>query len=259
MSYPTVIFGAPAYMPYETYTGDRLLRQKGRLPLGTMIWMQDGRKFRFCLNGGTALVQGNVITSAAPIGTDVGMTPAAGAVGDRLITFTHGAATTIANYFSEGYAVISITPGGGDLYKINDHLALTNATAGDVVNFSLGYALRRAITVANSKVDLIPHPYCFVIAAAQAVSAAVAGVAVSAIPATSGTGWLQTQGPCGVLTSGTNIIGTRAAASVGAAAAGPLTATATTYDNEITIGVVAKVAANAAWSTINLTMEGHAQ
>jgi hypothetical protein len=247
-------------MPYEIYTGLNTAVRKSRFPLGTMIILQDGRKFRFAMNGGSALVPGDVIQSAVPIATDVGLTPAVGAIGDRLITFTHGAATTIANYFSEGYAVISITPGGGDLYKINDHLALTNATAGDVVNLAAGYALRRALTVANSKVDLIPNPYCFVVQMPSTpITAALAGVAVSAVTATTGAGWLQTWGPVGVLTSGTQVAGNRTIVPLATGgAAGPMTATATTSDNQVTIGHVLKVAASGAWSTINLTLEGHA-
>lgn len=256
MSYPSVIYGAPESLPYETYTIKAAQAMKSRMPLGTQLVMQDGRKFRHAVAGGTLLVVGNVITTATPISTDEDLTAAAGAIGDRLITFTHGAATTVANYFSEGYAVISVTPGGGDTYKIADHLALRNATAGDVVNLAGGHALRRALTT-TSRVDLAGNPYAFVIQSAVTTLAALpVGVAVSAIPATSGSGWLQTAGACGVLTAGTVIGGNRAVVPTGTAgAAGPETAVAANSKIETTVGHVMVVGATGAWSTIFLTLD----
>jgi len=244
-------------MPYDLTTGVAANVQKGQLPLGTQIIFQDGRKFRYAMNGGTLLVVGNVITGATPIATDADLTAAAGAIGDRLITFTHGAATTIANYFSEGLVVVSVTPGGGDTYKIANHLALRNATAGDVVNLGPGHALRRALTT-TSRLNLAPNPYAFVIQSAVTTLAALPiGVAVAAIPATSGAGWLATRGPCGVLTAGTVIAGNRAVVPTGVAgAAGPETAVAANSKIETTIGWIQQVAGNTAWSTIDLKIDG---
>ena len=258
MSFPTVIFGPPDSMPYTVSTGVAANRQKSNLlPLGTQLVMLDGRKFRHVMNGGVLLVVGNVISSATPISTDENLTPAAGAVGDRLITFTHGAATTIANYFSEGYAVISVTPGGGDTYTIDNHLALTNNTAGDIVRLGPGHALRRALTTV-SRVDLAASPYAYVIQDPVTTKASLAvGVAVSAITATTGAGFIQTRGPCGVLTDDTVIGGNRVCVpSAAAGAAGPETAVAANSAIEVTIGHVMLVAATAAWSTIFLTFDG---
>jgi hypothetical protein len=256
MSFPTVIFGPPDSMPYEIYTGVAAAARKSRLPLGTQLVTQDGRKFRFVMNGGALLVVGNVINSAIGIATDEDLTPAAGAVGDRLITFTHGAATTIANYFSEGIAVISVTPGGGDTYKISQHDALRNATAGDVVNLDAGHALRRALTT-TSRVDLCANPYAFVIQApVTTITSPPVGVAVSAITATTGAGWVQTAGVCGVLTSGTVIIGNRVVNPAGAAGAiAPETGVIGNVKIEVPVGTVLKVAATTAWSTIMLNID----
>lgn len=256
MSYPSIIFNASDSLAYELTAGNAALPQKGRYPLGTQMCQQDGRKFRYAMAGGTLLTVGDVITSAAQISTDVGMTPAAGAIGDRLITFTHGAATTIANYFSEGVAVISVTPGGGDTYKISDHLALASAVAGDVVNLSPGHALRRALTT-TSRLDLMCALYAYVIqAAATTLTGAPVGVAVSPIAATTGMGWLQTRGQVGVLTSGTLIVGNRGVSGLGAGGIGPETATAATSKTQVTIGTVQGVAASGAWSSIYLQIDG---
>lgn len=257
MAFPNVIFGPPESMPYELYAiPAAALPQKGRFPLGTQLVMQDGRKFRFAVAGGTLLVVGDMITTATPLSTDEDLTATAGAIGDRSITATHGAATAAANYFSEGFAVISVTPGGGDTYKIDNHLALTSGGA-DVFNLAPGHALRRALTTA-SRVDLVGNPYAFVIqAAATTLAALPVGVAVSPIAATSGSGWLQTRGPVGVLTAGTVIGGNRVVTPTGTAGAvGPETAVAANSKIESTVGMVMVVAATGAWSTINLTLDG---
>lgn len=256
MAYPTVIFGPPDSMPYEIYSVTAAQAQKGRLPLGTQLVMQDGRKFRFAMNGGVLLVVGNAITQVLGLSTDEDMAAAAGAIGDRSITATHGAATAVANYFSEGYAVVSVTPGGGDTYKIDNHLALTSSGA-DTFNLAPGHALRRALTT-TSRIDLASNPYAFVIQSAVTTLAALpVGVAVSAITATSGSGFLQTRGICGVLTAGTVIGGNRVVVPTGTAGAvGPETATAANSKIESTVGMVALVAASGAWSSIYLTLDG---
>ncbi len=234
------------------------IAQRGVNALGQQLILADGRKFRFTL-AGVLMVPGDVQQSAAALSTSEDLAPDADQpIGDRIITFTHGAATTVINLFAEGYATISVTPGGGDCYKIASHLALTNATAGDVVNLSPGNALRRAITTGSSKVDLCRHPNAGAIeAATAAITGIPVGVAVSAIT-NGGFGWLQTRGACGVLTNGTLIVGTRAIVP-GAAAAGacsPETAVVSDSDVEITLGTVLVVAATGAWSTIFLTLDG---
>lgn len=260
-----ILYG-PDSEPYNTYAavspapGDNgsggQIAQRGRHPLGHQLILVDGRKFRFTLNGGVLLVVGNVIQTAAALATSVDNTAAAGAIGDRIITFTHGAATTVVNFFAEGYAVVSVTPGGGDTYKIASHAALRNATAGDVVNLSPGNALRRALTT-TSRVDLVRHPYQGVLQVVVTTNSGLpVGVAVSAI-AVSEFGWLQTRGACGVLTDSTLIAGNEAVVpSAAAGAAGPFTDTEATSNIEIAIGQALAVAASGAHSTIFLTIDG---
>lgn len=232
------------------------IAQRGRYPLGAQLVLPDGRKFRYALAGGTTLVVGNVIQGAAALATSEDLTPAAGAINDRIITFTHGAATTVINLFAEGYAVISVTPGGGDTYYIASHLALRNATAGDVVNLAPGNALRRALT-ATSRLDLVRSPYGGVLQVpVTTITALPVGVAVSAIT-NAQFGWLQTRGPVGVLTDDVNVVGTRVVVpSAAAGAGGPETAVAANSAIEVTIGFCMVVAANTAWSTVFLTLDG---
>ena len=81
------------------------------------------------------------------------------------------------------------------------------------------------------------------------------GVAVSAI-ASASFGWLQTRGPCGVLTDDTVVVGNRVVVpSAAAGAAGPETAVAANSAIEVTIGNVMVLAATTAWSTIFLRLD----
>ena len=254
-SEPYSLYSAVSPAPGDNGSGGQIA-QRGEHPLGHQLVLQDGRKFRFTLNGGTLLVVGDVVQTAAALSTSVDNTPAAGAADDRIITFTHGAATTAINLFAEGYAVISVTPGGGDTYKIASHAALRNATAGDVVNLSPGNALRRALTT-TSRMDLVRHPYQAVLQVPVTTNTGLpVGVVVAALAA-SGFGWLQTRGPVGVLTDSTLIAGNEAVVpSAAAGAAGPFTDTEATSNIEIAIGQALAVAASGAWSTINLSLDG---
>jgi hypothetical protein len=265
MAYPTVLYG-PESEPYNLYAvvspapGNNgpggPIAYRGVHPLGKQLILEDGRKFRFAL-GGVLLVVGDVIQGAAPLTTSNDLAPDADQpIGDRIITFTHGAATTVINLFAEGYAVTSEEPSGGDCYKIASHAALTNATAGDVVNLAPGHALRRAITTVTN-IDLVRNLYAGVIEVpVTTLTCAPAGVAVSAI-ASGGTGWLQTRGACAVLTDATPVIGeAMVVGSAVAGAAGPFTDTEANSNGEAIIGYSMCVAADTQWSTVNLNLDG---
>ena len=255
-SEPFNIYGAAIPAPGDNGPGGQIAR-RGKHIMGQQLVLEDGRKFRWTL-AGVLMVVGDVQQSAAALTTSENLAPDADqAVGDRIVTFTHGGATTVINLFAEGYAVMSITPGGGDTYKIASHLALTSSAAGDIINFAPGNALRRAITTAATKMDLSRHAYAGAIEAPVTTSTGIpVGVAVSAIT-NGGFGWLQTRGACGVLTDDTVIAGNAAVVpSAAAGAAGPFTDTEATSNIEQPIGNVLVIAANTAFSTIFLTLDG---
>jgi len=262
MAFPTIMFG-PESEVYNTYDpvspapGDNgvggQIARRGRLPIGQQLILGDGRKFRFARNGATLGIVGDVASSAAIIATDQSMACAAGVVGDRIITFTHGAATVVINYFAEGFAIISLTPGGGHCYKVASHLALRNATAGDVVNLAPGHALREALTTV-SDLSLMAHPYDGVIQIAATITGAPVGVYISAIPV-SDFGWLQTRGPGAVLGAGQLTIGSPAVCLLSGGTAGAVApASATTQPK---VGFVQMVEGTSAeWSGIFITIDG---
>lgn len=248
---------------------------QGPYPLGTQLVLRDGRKFRYASVGATTLVVGNTIQGAVQLSTDVGQSAAASTeinpyngvattngLGTNAIGFTHGAATVIANFFAEGYAVISVSPGGGDVYKIAAHPAFANGanTPKDLVNLWPGQKIRRALTDTTSKVDLIQHPYSRVIQTPSTLpTGLVCGVAITPLTGASGRGnfgFLQTRGAAGVLTDNTSVvIGQPAIASTVTAGAVSLVTTTNIITSPI-IGTFLRVAASAAWSTVYLTIDG---
>ena len=258
MAFPMVLYG-PESEIYNTYarqnnpgdmgTGGPVARLHVQ-PLGTQLILQDGRKFRFAAAGSATLVVGNLLSAGVATASQQNLTPAAGAVGDRIITLTTGASTA-ANVFSEGFAHASVAPGGGDTYKIASHALMTSG-AGDIVRLAPGNALRTAITT-TTRIDLIDNPFSRVIQIpATTVASVSVGVAITA-PITLRGCWIQTRGPVAVLTSGTAIAGDVVAPGLGTAGAvGPIAAIAT----QPIIGWCMLAAASGAWSLIYLTIDG---
>ena len=266
MPNPSIILYGPDSEPYNIYTavspapGDNgvggQIAQRGRHPLGQQLILADGRKFRWTLNGAVLAVVGDVMQTAVSLSTSEDLTPVAAAVDSRIIDFTHGAATTVINLFAEGYATISVTPDGGSIYKIASHLALRNATAGDIVNLAPGNAIRNALT-ASSRIDLTQHPYAgALVVPVTTLTGPPIGIAISAIAA-AGFGWLQTRGACGVLTDATVLVGEEiVVGSAAEGAAGPFTDTEANSNGEVAIGQTLTVAATTAFSTVFLTIDG---
>ena len=243
MSTPLFLFGPDGEQWNKYAAGDQ------RWPLGTKLVLQDGRQYRFAKAGAAALVVGDVLQAPANVANDVGRTGIAAAVGSYAPTLTLGGATT-ANLYAEGYWMNAVANasalGGGESYKIDNHLAGTTAV---VFNLGAGNALRTAIDT-TTRVALIQNPYKGVIQVPVTTPTGInVGVAVSIIALT-GFGWIQTQGMAAVLTSGTVTLGAGVATIAVAAAAGPIAAIATNAP----IGFCQRVAASGAWSSIMLTL-----
>lgn len=261
MSYPVILAGPESevfntYDPVSPAPGDNgvggQVAQRGVHPLGKQLVLDDGRKYRFALAGGSDLVRGMVQGSPAVITTDQSMACAAGAVGDRFISYTHGAATTAINYFAEGYAVISLDPGQGNAYKIASHAAIGSGTAGSIVNLAPGNALQTALTT-TSDLSLLANPYGGVVIVAATILSAPVGVCVKVISA-GDFGWLQTRGAAAVNCTGTMTIGSPAVMLLSGGTAGtPAPASAATQPE---VGKVIMVEATGEASGLFLTLDG---
>lgn len=180
-------------------------------PLGTMAITRDGRIFRYATAGAVLLVEGNLVQGFAKITAHLALTSAAQAIGDggagRPIVVTPGATAGAANLYAEGSLVIDTTPGNGYAYRISGHAAITAST---VFNLYLDPddLIQIALSTA-SRYGLHGNPWMNVVQCPTAITARVAGFAVSPIPANTvaqNYGWIQTRGLVAALINGTPAI-----------------------------------------------------
>lgn len=185
--------------------------------VGETVFTNDGRIFRYCKAGGTALVVGKLQQAPAQDTGDQNLAIAAASVGATQIVTT-GTVTVTANQYAGGFALITVTPGVGYMYPIEGHAAATAA----VVTINLAAKIDVALTT-SSKVDLIKNPYDGVIVNPTTLSSAPVGVAVKALTA-SYFGWLQVSGPANLLSDGGFTVGLDVVASDNVAGAGEVIA-----------------------------------
>jgi hypothetical protein len=173
--------------------------------LGTRFVTRDGRVFRYCKAGASALVVGNVIQAPAQDTAHQQLTPSAAAIGATTIVATLGASAAAANLYAEGWAIIDTTPGLGYAYPISGHAAV-DASGVITLNLPSDSPIQVALT-SSSRVSLQRNPYAGVIQSpVTTLTGAVVGVAVYPIAA-SQFGWIQTHGPGAVLVAGTPGVG----------------------------------------------------
>lgn len=245
----SVILNGPEGEQFNTYTTKRW-------PLGTKMVLQDGRAFRFALNGAVALSAGRLVQSPVPgANFDELAIPAAVPIGTRAFNITNGATTITADQFADGYLNVEDDTGEGHLYSI----AGNDAEAVGSANFEV--RLKRGIIVAlttATTVGLTRNPFAAVIVHPSPNTARVLGVTPVAVAA-GAYFWLQTSGPCSVLTEGTLVIGLSCQPSSTAdGAVTPFTLTEGTPNTEITpvVGHVMEVAATTEHSLVHLLLDG---
>lgn len=201
MSFPGVIHGQEGEQ-FNSYTTQRW-------PLGTMLLLQDGRRFRFGKNGAGAATAGLLFQSEVPDGNfDTLAVPAAtsttGTAGTRKVKITLPAASVAKNLWAEGYLVTEAAAGAGEgyAYKVVSHPA--SAGSEDIV-VDIATPLKHTLTTSD-KATMIKHPGGDVIVHPAPPTAALYGVAAGAIAASS-YGWFAVGGVQPVLVVGTHVIG----------------------------------------------------
>lgn len=168
--------------------------------LGEIVFTNDGRAFRYCEAGGTALVSGSLYQGVAENTSDADLAVSATAVGATQVTTTD-TVTVTANEYANGFLVINTTPGIGKVYKIASHPAASAA----VVTITLDDEIEVALTT-SSRVTLVSNPYKDVVIAPTTETGPLAGVAVAAITADY-FGWLGVGGPQPMLAEGSITVG----------------------------------------------------
>jgi len=176
--------------------------------IGSLVHSNDGRSYRYCKAGGTALVAGKLQQSSAEDTTNFqNLTCAVSSAGATSITTT-STVTLTANQLAGGLlTVTAATTGAGFLYKIKSHAAATAA----VVTFNLEDPVVVA-TTGTVTIDAAPNPYSAVIVNPTTASSAAIGVAIYNITAAY-YGWLQVGGVASILNDGGSTVGTNVSAS----------------------------------------------
>ena len=170
--------------------------------IGEYMVTNDGRGYRYCKAGGSALVVGKIQQAKAEdTSNEQEITITNAAVGDLTIVSTD-TVTLAANLLAGGFLIVSEgTLGVGQTYKLKGNTAASSA----VVTFNLDEAVRVA-TTGTCKVDVKVNPYMSVIVAPTTQTSAIVGAAQYAI-GSSEFGWLQTRGVCAILAQGTVVVG----------------------------------------------------
>ena len=188
--------------------------------LGELVHANDGRSYRYCKAGGTALAAGKLQQASAQDTGDHNLAIAAAAVGATQIVTT-GTVTVTANQYAKGFVIPADDAGEGYIYQISSHAAATAA----VVTLNLSDPIQVALTT-DTTIDIIKNPYDSVIINPTTISSSPVGVAVVALTA-SQFGWLQVSGPASVLADGALTVGTDVVASDNVAGAVEVTADGT--------------------------------
>lgn len=180
--------------------------------LGEKMVAADGREFRYCKAGGTALVPGKLQQSSAEDTGTQNLACAAAAIGATSVTTTT-TVTVTANEYAGGYLMVTVTPGQGYQYKIKSH----PAASGAAVTLTLEDPILVALTT-NSRVDLVRSPFAGVVVNPTTLTSCPIGAAVYPVAANE-YGWIQVKGACNLLADGANAVGSNLVASNGQAGA----------------------------------------
>lgn len=179
-------------------------------PLGAKASTADGRAFRYCKVGATAIVSGKVYDGPAQVANHTNIAVVLGAAGASAITVTLGATAATANQYAGGVIVINDVDGQGFTYTIKSHPAADGAAA-LVLTLDDNETVVTALTT-SSQATLVANQYNGVILHATTEVAIPVGVGHTQITAAQ-FGWLQTRGPVSTLCGATTGIGLSVAAS----------------------------------------------
>ena len=181
-----MLSGLPAIYGIDPYSSEATPSHQ----LGVIGYAEDGRRFRYVKNNATnAMVAGELQQAEAEDTGEQSLAVAAAAVGSKTVTTTD-TVTVTANEYADGYLIGTAEGGTGNgiAYKIKSHPAATSA----VVTFTLYEPLKVAFNT-STQIDVMKNVYDGVIQNPTSASGAIAGVAMTAVPA-SYYAWVQTGG-----------------------------------------------------------------
>lgn len=239
----------------ESLLDDRNIFQvtaEKKFPLGALAESRDGRRWRYCENGGVALTLGLINQHSAGIAgwQDEAQTnnPSLPTAGDKIVTVTL-TTTATAGDLIDGYLTVEDGTGEGHLYLIKDNkTGVANATTGfDVVVEIADTGGIRTAYVAGSELTVTKAKNKEVVV--EAGTGQMVGVNHVAVPADNFF-WAQTRGYCPVQSATT--IGVIGNAVMPASGSVVILGNAAT---DVIAGTVIRAAANGETAIIDLSIE----
>lgn len=228
--------------------------------LGTIFDTHDGRRFRYCYNGGVALTKAHVNQAAAGTANwqnQAQTNGSAWSVGDKTVTVVL-AATATANQFRDAYLTVEDGTGEGEMYLIKSNKAGTaNATSGyDIVCEIADVGGIRTATATTSEVTVTLNKYSGAIVFPTNPTGVCIGVNLVTVPINYYF-WSQTRGPCPIVADGTDTVVVGDWVAAGANTAGAVCLMDVAADGDTHIGYVMRAASSAGAETclIDLCIE----
>jgi len=175
---------------------------------GELVHANDGRVFRYCLNGAATMLAGRLQQRQAEIIGDQNLAAVAAAIGDVEFVSTDSV-TVDANEYIGGWVMVTVTPGEGRQYQIRQH----DAFSGAAPTFLLDDPIEVALTT-SSKVDLVHNPYNDVVIYPQTATGGPVGISVHPIVIAE-YGWLCVGGVASCLVDSTAVVGLAVSAADG--------------------------------------------
>ena len=225
-----------------------------KFPLGAIAESRDGRRWRYCEEGGNGLSLA-MINQAAAITTDwelIAKVPTT-VVGQKSFTINSALSTALAaGDLIDGYLLVEDAAGQGNMYLIKDH------TTGTLPQIWLADAggIRIAWTTATTEITLTKNKYKDVIVFPTDPTGPCVGVNMVAITADYFF-WSQVRGPCPVLSAAsTDTVVVGDPVTAGGVTAGAVSLDDLAADGDVIIGYVMQAAATASdYCLIDLTIE----
>ena len=172
--------------------------------LGSIIEWPDGSKFRFCKNGAVALLAGVVTQGPLPIAAHLEMVVSVlAAIGAKQISATMGATAVVKDQYKDGLVWVNKSTGIGHTYRIKGHAAaaLSSVVTLDLYEHSpvvVAFGVASEVSMYSKFNGVLVHD--------SPPTAGLCGVTMCAVPI-GYYHWEQVHGLCGVIASGTLVVG----------------------------------------------------
>lgn len=208
MGFPNIIYGG--YGDEKVTSSTKI----GGLPLGQLMVLPDGRKFRHSQNGAASLEVGVVVATPAGVaghgnvsasGIAAAATTTYNQIGDTVVRLVCNTACSVtADQYADGILNVQKSAGAGLMYRIKENTSCASASSFSVTLYPED-PLKVAFAATSTKVGLRKNPYKEVVLfAASACLGQPAGVNPVAVNA-SCYFWLQRAGVASVKTAGTTV------------------------------------------------------